>query len=171
MALRGTILVSDKQARLKPCLRCGYSLLHIAGSKNCPECGLAVRVSLSGNTGLEWTNPRWQRFLAFGVSVLVLGLFCKALGSAGHWIFYFDVKGWDPLSECAFKLCYRFSAICSEAAPLLCGMALCLMAKGERRYPDPSLGARRIMAGTGVAVLLLGLVNLLDAPQAFVAPS
>src|SRR4051812_12950384 len=63
MAVGGVILVSDKQARLKPCLRCGYSLRYAAGIKNCPECGLAVRITLAGHSGLEWTNPRWQRFL------------------------------------------------------------------------------------------------------------
>src|SRR3954452_7924532 len=60
MAARSVILVSDKQARLKSCLRCGYSLRHLAGARNCPECGLAVRISLSGNSGLEWSSPGWQ---------------------------------------------------------------------------------------------------------------
>src|SRR5438105_4559399 len=99
MAIGGTILISDKLARLKPCLRCGYSLLHISGAKNCPECGLAIRISLSDNRSLEWSNPRWQRFLAFAFGVLALGLFCKALSSAGNWVIYGAEEGYYGVGD------------------------------------------------------------------------
>src|SRR3954451_3565540 len=95
MAARSVILVSDKQARLKPCLRCGYSLRHIAGAKNCPECGLAVRVSLSGNSGLEWSNPRWQRFRALAFAILALGLLCRVLNVVGGWAIYWAEDNYD----------------------------------------------------------------------------
>src|SRR4051812_5676453 len=79
MGVGGVIFVSDKQARLKPCLRCGYSLRYTAGVKNCPECGLAVRVSLSDNTAPEWSSPRWQRWRAIAFAVLAAGTICQLL--------------------------------------------------------------------------------------------
>ncbi len=98
--MRGVILVSDKIARLKPCLRCGYSLLRIAGAKNCPECGLAVRISLAGNSGLEWSNPRWQRAVALAMGVLALGLACRALDFALGWVLYwYFFLGWQSWLE------------------------------------------------------------------------
>src|SRR5215471_416587 len=102
--MRGVILISDKQARLKPCLRCGYSLLRIAGAKNCPECGLAVRISLAGNSGLEWSNPRWQRVVALGFGVLALGMACRVLGFASEWIFYGYFKNYYRLNNQIFRL-------------------------------------------------------------------
>src|SRR5690349_22555814 len=88
MAKGGVILVSDREARLKPCLRCGYSLRNIAGAKNCPECGLAVRVSLSSNTGLEWSNPRWQRFRALAYGILAFAMLCSVITFSAGWIIY-----------------------------------------------------------------------------------
>ena len=40
------IIKSDRRAREKPCLRCGYSLRRI-DSTHCPECGLSVWLSLN----------------------------------------------------------------------------------------------------------------------------
>src|SRR5438309_8718610 len=90
MGVGGVILVPDKQARLKPCLRCGYSLRYAAGIKNCPECGLAVRITLSGHSGLEWSNPRWQRFLALAFALLILGMICRVLGFIAQWLLRAD---------------------------------------------------------------------------------
>ena len=51
----------ERRARLKPCLRCGYSLRHNNESRNCPECGLAVRISRGGDDTLEMSDPAWLR--------------------------------------------------------------------------------------------------------------
>src|SRR4051794_33393714 len=93
MGIGGTIFVFDKKGGQKACWRCGYSLAHIAGARNCPECGLAVRITFSGNSSLEWCDPRWQRYLAFAFGVLAFGLLCRMLSSAGHWAIFFAGQG------------------------------------------------------------------------------
>jgi hypothetical protein len=155
----GRILVSDKRGRLKPCRRCGYSLAHIAGARNCPECGLAVRISLSSNSGLEWSSPRWQRFMAVAFGVLALGLLCRTAGSAGHWLIRLLLRGNYSFSR-AFEVGWRLSFYGEQAAPVICAIALCMMARGERRYPDQSRGARLLVLWVGVAVLSLGLFRV-----------
>jgi hypothetical protein len=158
MVTGGTVLISDKMARLKPCLRCGYSLRGVASAKNCPECGLAVRISLSGNRGLEWTNPRWQRFLAFAFGVLAFGLFCKTLSSAGDWVIYGADGHLYQLSHLTLSIVVWLTTITGEVSPIACGSALCLLAKGEGRHPDESRAARRVMLSAGILILSLGLL-------------
>ena len=153
--------MSDKRGRLKPCLRCGYSLVHIAGARNCPECGLAVRVSLSDNRGLPWSNPRWQRYLAVAFGLMAFGFFCTILGSVGFWITIEVHQGYYSLHDADRSIVYRFSRLTGELSPVICGLALCLLAKGEQRYPDKSLGARRIALGAGIFILILGLLEVL----------
>src|SRR5678815_5717060 len=64
------MLKGDARSRLKPCLRCGYSLRNNIDARNCPECGLAVRVSLRNDDTLEWSNPAWVRRMAWGAFAL-----------------------------------------------------------------------------------------------------
>lgn len=161
MGTRGAILVSNKQARLKPCLRCGYSLLHIAGARNCPECGLAVRVSLSGNLGLEWSNPRWQRFVALGFSVLACGMVCRGLSFAVGWVVYWAYEEDYQWGDGILRFLERIDSYSGEADLLVCGLALCILAKGERRYPDRSRALRAINLGAGMLLFVLGLLNVL----------
>ena len=159
--MRGVILVPDKKARLKPCLRCGYSLLRIAGAKNCPECGLAVRVSLGGNSALEWSNPRWQRFIAVAFCVLILGMVCRLMNFVLYWVIlwaHFDLFQQRGLTLRFFGWVNRYAI---EADPIVCGAALCLLAKSERRYPDRSIAARAITLGAGVLLISLGLLRVL----------
>jgi len=160
--MRGVILVSDKQARLKPCLRCGYSLLRITGAKNCPECGLAVRISLGGNSALEWSNPRWQRVMALALCVLVLGLACGllnfVLGWGLYWYFFSDHFRLDDVTFRLLNWLYRYAG---EADAVVIGLALCLLAKDEGRRPDRSRAVRRIALGTGMLLSGLGLLKVL----------
>jgi hypothetical protein len=154
----GVILVSDKQARLKPCLRCGYSLRYVAGFKNCPECGLAVRVSLSGNSALDWSNPRWQRFLALGFGLLAFGMMCRLLSFTADWVLHWfeqDYSSSDGMLR-ALDGTVRYT---SQAEPIICGIALCLLAKGERRYPDESRSVRAATLSGGLLLIATGLLN------------
>jgi hypothetical protein len=159
VATEGTIIVSDKRGRLKPCLRCGYSLIRIAGARNCPECGLAVRVSLSNDKSLSWSNPRWQRSLAVAFGLLAFGFFCTIISSVGSWFAYGADESYYTLDNAVIQALYQFSRLIGELSPIICGMALCLLAKGERRYPDTSVGARRITLGAGIFVLVVGLLK------------
>jgi hypothetical protein len=157
--MRGVILVSDKKARLKPCLRCGYSLLRIAGAKNCPECGLAVWVSLGGTSALEWSNPRWQRIIALASCVLILGLVCRLPIFASYWVIVWEASHYLQRSEITLRFCSWIHIYAFEANPIICGLALCLLAKGEGRYPDRSRAARGITLGAGLLLIGLGLLN------------
>lgn len=159
MAIGGTILVSDKRGRLKPCLRCGYSLAHIAGARNCPECGLAVRISLSDDRSLYWSNPRWQRFLAVAFGLLALGMICSILSSIAYWTTYGADEEYYSLDSATLWFVNQFAMVTRELSPIISGISLCLLAKGERRYPDRSLAARRIFLGAGIVVLILGLLR------------
>src|SRR4051812_11718567 len=73
----------DRRARLKPCLRCGYSLIHNIDARNCPECGLAVRISLGGDDSLSMSDPAWIRWQQLAAASLLLahvgGLVAMAL--------------------------------------------------------------------------------------------
>lgn len=159
--MRGVILVSDKRARQKPCLRCGYSLLRIAGAKNCPECGLAVRVSLAGNSALEWSNPRWQKVIALGFAVLALGMVCRVVNDATYWVLYWNDEDYFQLREMTYRALEWVSRYSREADLIVCGVGLCLLAKAEGRHPDRSRVLRGISLGAGILLIVLGVVNAL----------
>jgi hypothetical protein len=171
MALGPGMLISDKQSRLKPCLRCGYPLRGAISARNCPECGLAVRISLSDNRGLEWSNPRWQRSLALAFVVLALGLFCTMLSSAADWLAYAAFENYFELDDLTFTILERIYTHGADLSSIACGAALCLMSKPEGRYPDDSRVVRRIMMGTGIIIVVLGLVRALGGHgQSFQLP-
>lgn len=156
MRAGGSILIADKRARLKPCVRCGYSLIRLADARNCPECGLAVRVTLAGNKGLEWSNPGWQRFLAFAFALLAVGFFCKMLASAADWVSFFAVRSDHRLRLGDLEILYRSRRWLTIAWTIISGLALCLMSRHERRYPDQSRGFRWLLLAAGIASVTLG---------------
>jgi hypothetical protein len=135
-------------------------LARIAGARNCPECGLAVRISLSDNSNLEWTNPRWQYFLAVAFAILIVGLLCRILGSAARWIIDLSFMNHHRLDTLTFGVCDRLSIILRTLWPFVAGIALCLLAKSEQRYPDKSRGSRMLMLGAGIFLCLVSLVYL-----------
>src|SRR5437016_7072051 len=83
------LIKSDPKAREKPCIRCGYSLRRILDSRNCPECGLSVWISLNNNDSLDWSRPDWLRMISVGASVMaaaqVLGL-CMVVAMLMPWL-------------------------------------------------------------------------------------
>jgi hypothetical protein len=127
-----TLIKSDPRAREKPCLRCGYSLRKIPDSKNCPECGLPIWISLSGHETFDLTNPDWIRkvrdatYILLGAQILAaLYLFTSLLvGGRLSWILL--------VLPILYLLSYH--------------AGLLLLTYPERRYPDrlamPRLWAR-----------------------------
>src|SRR5688572_21970481 len=62
--------------RDRPCWRCGYTLRNLPlDARNCPECGLAVRITLSANASLSFADPAWLGRLSlasFALAVTIL---------------------------------------------------------------------------------------------------
>jgi hypothetical protein len=168
----GARVIPDRPARLKPCLRCGYSLLGIAGARNCPECGLAVRVSLSGNSRLEWSNPRWQRILAAAFAIMALGYVSNLLGEATFWLAYsFTAADWS-IAEPTWRLADWIQTASFQFAPFFWALSFILLSKGEGRHPDRSRGARYVTFGVGTTLFVLAsfLFNARYALLAFITP-
>jgi hypothetical protein len=148
------MIKSDRRAREKPCLRCGYSLRKI-DSQHCPECGLSVWMSLNQNDGLEWSRPEWLRRMSLGLSVMAgsqaLGLIPYALlalilfgvwsPARGRWVFT-----WASLvnvAMAAYLITYH--------------VGLFILTTSEQRYPDRLRGWR---IGSWVVGGIAGLLSL-----------
>ena len=61
--------VSDPNAR---CIRCGYTLMGLAESGACPECGTPVLRSISEDL-IVHADPQWRKGLMLGLALLGLG--------------------------------------------------------------------------------------------------
>jgi hypothetical protein len=151
----GKMLISDSKARLKPCLRCGYSLCHIHHARNCPECGLAVRVSLGVNRGLDWSNPVWLKWLTVATGVLAVAHLLMPI----HWIveYIFD---WYEGDESA--ILYRVGCwvwhLLWPAMLLIGGMGMCFLARNERRHPDTIWFVRWILTAIGCCQMAMAIL-------------
>src|SRR5688572_11341491 len=150
------LLKADPRARLKPCLRCGYSLRNITDARNCPECGLAIRLSLSGDDALDVSRPEWVRGLSVALAVsvvphlLVLGVVVAALLEAavnGRAMFVFR-RALAPTPPVVFAV---------GACLIVRGIALLLLARPEGRVPDVMRGLRRTLAGFAYAAVVGGV--------------
>lgn len=152
---------SDKRAREKPCLRCGYSLRRI-DALHCPECGLSVWRSLNANDALEWSNPPWLTKLAVACTVLavvqVVGIVAYVLSDVSiimilrHvprlMVWWLRLWRWSPLIAAVYQV------------PLAAGLVLLSVEEG--RHPDkwrPFRLACRIVAAICALAALVSLVN------------
>ena len=137
-----TLVKSDAKAREKPCLRCGYSLRKIVDVRHCPECGLAVWVSLSGNSALEWSNPRWLGPLGpicAGIALLTLA----AMGA-------YAAARFSPKSQTLIQQMITGFFLMIDA-----GLTWILTAN-EKRYPDRLKTYRIVTRILAVAAVTLG---------------
>jgi hypothetical protein len=156
------LIKSDKKAREKPCLRCGYSLRRI-DSLHCPECGLSVWRSLNSNDALDWSHPLWLARLSKASAVLavvqVIGLVAYLAANITYLgpllrinlIALFWLKGWRvyPFVYAAYEFALAISLV--------------LLAAEEGRHPDkwkPFRVACRIVAAV---VALMGAWTLFTA--------
>jgi hypothetical protein len=149
------LLKADPRARLRPCLRCGYSLRSITDARNCPECGLAIRLSLSGDDALDVSKPEWVRGLAVAIAVaavphlLVLAVVVAALVQAAggtRAVFVFRIL--RPSAVVVFAV---------GAYLIVRGVGLLLLARPEGRVPDVMRGLRRALATFGYAGFVAGV--------------
>jgi hypothetical protein len=176
------MIKSDRRAREKPCLRCGYSLRRLGDATHCPECGLSVWVSLNQNDSLDWSRPEWLRRMAVGL--LVMAAAC-AVGLVAYVPVAIETARWmefkaratavnldDEGSPAAYVRMGRPPTLLSPGAQRLVAAAgwlylvlyfggLALATWPERRYPDRLEGWRLgawICGGAAALVLLYGLV-------------
>ncbi len=143
------MIKSDPRARLKPCLRCGYSLRNITDSRNCPECGLAIWLSLSGNDDLEMSSPTWLRRLAWGTLVLAAANAGLGVGLAAGLVVRSLAGRLMPMSYASLTATGLALYLAASGAGLL------LLAGDERRYPERTRTLRRIVVAAAVGSLAL----------------
>ena len=159
-----TLVKSDRRAREKPCLRCGYSLRKLLDSKHCPECGLSIWLSLNSNDSLDWSSPPWLRRLSVAAWIMALS---QILGLAGY-IMLWRERPPEPVRVPDGKSASvviaptvpihhsSMTRVCAGSYLLIYNAALLLMAGYEGRHPDKWQAYRlgcRVAAGAG---LLLG---------------
>src|SRR5207302_7520373 len=150
------IVKSDKRAREKPCLRCGYSLRRI-DALHCPECGLSVWRSLNQNDALDWSHPEWLRKLALACFALAA---VQGLGAVtyvlANFFFLGPVYRLEWLIE-AWLRAVRFEPFIVAAYAAALAASLLLLSSHEGRYPDKWRGYRW---GCRAAAALAGLLSL-----------
>ena len=129
------IIKSDPRAREKPCIRCGLSLRKLLDAKHCPQCGLSVWLSLSGNDALDWSNPAWLRALSIGTAVMAPA---QLVALAAYAMMLLPIA--MPLEQR-----YPWAAMLAGVYLIIYSMGLLLICRHERRYPD-RLGAYRLAA-------------------------
>lgn len=145
------LIKSDARARLRPCLRCGYSLRNVPDARVCPECGLAVWLSLSGNDDLELSNPQWLRRVATAMLVL----------AAAHAILFAGViafHAWRMITADPWLGVYEnWHVIGYVCAGYLgaCGAGLMLLGGEEGRVPERARALRRAASAAGIVGLAL----------------
>jgi hypothetical protein len=152
------ILKSDPRARLRPCLRCGYSLRNVPDARVCPECGLPVWLTLGGNDDLEMSNPQWLRRLALAMLVLAAAHALLFLGVLGmHALHAFVEDPWLVMYEDGHAVDYVGAAYFAG-----CGVGLILLGGEEGRIPERARGLRRTAIVAGA--IALGLAAWAAAP-------
>jgi hypothetical protein len=145
----GKILTIDERAKLRPCLRCGYSLRSNLDAKRCPECGLTVWLSLTRNNALDMSNPDWLRRMTIGSWVLGIACVCWAL-LLSVWVVQCFAYYWgeillSPMMHLRFALPVIGAIGVFGAAWYI---------PSERRWPDKHAATR---IGVIVAVVLFAI--------------
>jgi hypothetical protein len=147
-----TMIKSDPRARLKPCLRCGYSLRNVPDARLCPECGLPIWLTLGGNDDLEMSNPQWLRRLT--VASLLLGaahaILTLGILALHGWVLATDEDRYmtrDPSSIAPFV---------GGPYLALCGVGLMLLGGAEGRIPERAPRLRRATLIAGAIAIAAG---------------
>jgi hypothetical protein len=136
---------SDGRPITKQCLRCGYTLQQNDDSRNCPECGLAVRISFYASDALEWSNPAWVRRIARATGLLALAnagvLASLVIGVIGR--FVDDRPLWDRYNDYGFWM--RAPDLLGGCSFMLMGVAAVSLARPERRERETFILRRRAL--------------------------
>jgi hypothetical protein len=140
-----------------PCRKCGYNLRGLLTDTQCPECGVIVAASISGDL-LRYCPPDWVGTLARGAKFILAGVVVTILGGILAIILNAVL---DPMASVVMPLTN------------LAGYALFVIGSWLVTTPDPS-GSGEDKYGTARKLiritLLIGVANqLLVAESRFVA--
>jgi hypothetical protein len=159
-----TLVKSDRRAREKPCLRCGYSLRKLTDTRHCPECGLSIWLSLNSNDSLDWSNPAWLQRISTAAWIMAVA---QVVGLAAYVLLWRDYRLVDAQIQAAIaggvfvRIPFNpFIQFCAGVYLLAYNAALLLFAGDEGRYPDKWSSYRwacRVTAGAGIFVGALTL--------------
>jgi hypothetical protein len=142
----------DKKVREKPCLRCEVPLRDV-NSRHCPSCGLAVWLSMSGNDGLEASNPGWMRRMQRASFVLIAA-------AAATFLSLIMIRLAPETSLVLQAGCYLLSA-----SLILHHIGMVALCAYERRHPDRMRGVR-------IAAIVIAIIGISCAiPTAMAAAS
>ena len=173
------MIKSDKRAREKPCLRCGYSLRKLDAT-HCPECGLSVWLSLNQNDNLDMSNPQWLRRTALGLWIMAAASLIGLAGYIPQAIYQVAYLNWEADVMNAYQAAPEDYVPPPPPTPMSLPTARLVAAAGwaylaayfgglflatthERRYPDRLASWRLaawVCAGAAALVLLFGLSTL-----------
>ena len=158
------LVKSDRKAREKPCLRCGYSLRKNFDAKYCPECGLSVWLSLSNNDGLDWSNPPWLAKLSLACVAMAAAQLLGLIAYTG--LVVSEYAGWVPSLRISAGRVDILSGV-GAAYAIVASVAMLLISSNENRHPDKwriYKWALRVVAGLGLLGALVIILWLASVP-------
>ena len=154
------LIKSDKKARDKPCLRCGYSLRRI-DSLHCPECGLSVWRSLNQNDSLDWSNPEWLKSLNRACLVFAPAQVLGFVAYLATSLLMFVSLLRTPWVIGVWRHSLHFLPFLATAYEVVVALGLILLSAEEGRHPDKWKSYRIACRVVAVIVLLIGGCTLL----------
>ena len=130
-----------------PCCGCEYDLRGLPADGRCPECGVAVGVSLEGNT-LHHADPRWLKRLMVAGWLVPAGVAAAVLLIVG--------ESMPPAMATATgrAVVGAVTAIATEAA-CYAGLAMMLLPRPNRFLNRPWM--RRVGVGAIATALMCGI--------------
>ncbi len=152
------MIKSDPRTRLKPCLRCGYSLRNVPDARLCPECGLPIWLTLGGNDDLEMSSPPWLRRLSLATALLaaanaaVVG--AVALIHLGRYLGDANggrLTGFMAFTDVTILAWFLVAYLALSAAELF------LLAGHEGRYPERARNLRKIVLACAAFTALFAI--------------
>ena len=155
----------------RPCVACGYALRGLPADGACPECGMSIRRSLSGDQ-LWAADPKWLARIARGQWLVACGMFLSVVGSLvgvlltiGYFVFTTSRPGLPSIVENVFTVVLACLVLAVSAGLCMAGVGVfSLMAQEGRDIERESMWSARNLARMSVigAVVMAAMVTWLQ---------